>query len=134
MKQTLIKVIRDKVKSNYIYDSCCAICDSQENLELHHYHTIFYLVKEFVTKGNPTPETKEETLEFREKFINEYYKELVDETVTLCEEHHTKLHKLYGSTPLLHTSSKQRTWIQKQREKIFNPELAKASGLNRFKV
>ena len=127
MKPTLIKFIRDGVKSNYVYDTKCAICGKSENLELHHLYTLFYLVQNFQYDPSISKE------EFRELFIKQYYKELVELTVTLCEDHHTKLHKIYGKTPPLYTASKQMNWIQKQHDKIFNPENTK-SGLNRFKV
>ena len=127
MKPTLLKHIRDGVKSNYVYDTKCAICGKQENLELHHLHTLYHLLQEFLKH---TPETTEG---FRDLFIKQYYKELVELTVTLCENHHTKLHKIYGKTPPLHTASKQMNWIQKQHDKIFNPQVT-PSGLSKFKV
>lgn len=131
--RTLIKLIRDGVKSQYKYANCCEICKTTEKLELHHYFTIFFLLEKFM-KTHKEPSSDEERKLFRELFINQYYKELVEETVTLCEGHHTKLHKIYGSKPFLHTASKQRSWISKQHDKIFNPESVKSSGLNRFKV
>jgi hypothetical protein len=41
--RTLIKLIRDGVKSQYKYADCCEICKTTEKLELHHYFTIFFL-------------------------------------------------------------------------------------------
>lgn len=132
MSQTLIKYIRDGVKSNYVYADSCKICGSHENLEFHHYYTLFYLLEEFL-KTNEEPLTNEQKLVFREKFINIYWNELVVETVTLCESHHTLLHKLYGSRPELYTSSKQKKWVELQGLKqkgLYKP----VSGLAKFKV
>lgn len=131
MKQSIIKYIRDGVKSKYKYGTECAICKDTNNLEFHHLYTIYFLLQEY-TKHTPIDE--ENLLEFREQFINHYYKELVEDTVTLCEKHHTLLHKIYGSKPPLHTASKQELWILKQHNKIFNPESTPKSGLSKFKV
>lgn len=132
MNQTLLKYIRDGVKSNYTYAPSCQICDSVENLELHHYATIYHLLEKFL-KDNSMPQDATERLVFREKFINLYWNELVVETVTLCESHHTLLHKLYGSRPELYTSSKQKKWVELQGLKqkwLYKP----VSGLAKFKV
>ena len=125
--RTQIKYIRDGVKNNYVYDTKCAICNSSKNLELHHLYTLFYLLQNFQCDQSLSKE------EFRKLFIEKYYKELVEDTVTLCEDHHTRLHKIYGKTPLLSTANKQLSWIKKQHDKIFNPQ-ANPSGLSKFKV
>lgn len=125
MSQTLIKYIRDGVKSNYVYADSCKICGSHENLEFHHYYTLFYLLEEFL-KTNEEPLTNEQKLVFREKFIQQYREELINETVTLCESHHTLLHKLYGSKPKLITANKQKNWVEKKK--------SPTSGLGKFKL
>lgn len=132
-KRTLVKVIRDGVKSKYTYASECAICGASDNLELHHYFTIFFLLEKFM-KTHKEPTSEEEYKLFREEFIMQYREELVNETVTLCEDHHTLLHKLYGSKPSLVTASKQKLWVVKQYNKIFNPGLVQSTGLGRFRV
>ena len=130
---TLIKYLRDGVKSQYKYADCCEICKTTEKLELHHYFTIFFLLEKFL-KTHDEPTSEDERKLFREEFIMQYREELVNETVTLCEEHHTLLHKLYGSKPSLITASKQKLWVVKQYNKIFNPGLVQSTGLGRFKV
>ena len=132
-KRTLGKYIRDGVKSQYKYADCCEICKTTEKLELHHYFTIFFLLEKFL-KTHDEPSTDEQRLLFRAEFIEMFKTELVDETVTLCETHHTLLHKLYGSKPALYTASKQKLWVVKQYNKIFNPGLVQSTGLGRFKV
>lgn len=131
--RTLIKLIRDKIKSQYKYANCCEICKTTEKLELHHYFTIFFLLEKFM-KTHKEPSSDEERKLFREEFIAQYREELVNETVTLCEEHHTLLHKLYGSKPSLVTASKQKLWVVKQYNKIFNPSLVVSTGFGKFKV
>ena len=130
---TLIKHIRDGVKSQYKYADCCEICKTTEKLELHHYFTIFFLLEKFL-KTHDEPTSEEERKLFREEFIMQYREELVNETVTLCEKHHTLLHKAYGSKPSLITASKQRSWVSKQHDKIFNPDAVKSSGFNKFRI
>lgn len=132
-KRTLVKLIRDGVKSKYTYASECAICGASDNLELHHYFTIFFLLEKFL-KTHDEPSTDEQRLLFRAEFIEMFKTELVDETVTLCETHHTLLHKLYGSKPALYTASKQKLWVVKQYNKIFTPGTVRSTGLGRFKV
>jgi hypothetical protein len=85
-------------------------------------------------KTHKEPISDEERKLFREEFITQYREELVNETVTLCEEHHTLLHKLYGSKPSLVTASKQKLWVVKQYNKIFNPSLVVSTGFGKFKV
>lgn len=124
--RTLIKLIRDGVKSHYKYSECCAICSARDNLELHHINTLCFLVEK-------SDIDKEDRLLFREKFIKQYWNELVEHVVTLCEEHHTKLHKIYGSKPPLTSAQKQLNWIEIQRSK-FDGSYIKPVGLSRFKT
>lgn len=125
---TLIKFIRDGVKSNYPKPEPCAICDSSDNPEFHHYFTIFFLVEEFKKEYGEIVNKED----FREKFISKYYNYLVNETVYLCEQHHTLLHKIYGSRPALFTAQKQKDWIIKQNKKL-KGELP-ASSFGKYKI
>ena len=56
-------------------------------------------------------------LNLRERFIEEHSKELYDEAVTLCHEHHLQLHSIYGKRPKVVTARKQARWVGIQREK-----------------
>jgi hypothetical protein len=49
--------------------------------------------------------------------VEEHHKEVYDETVTLCHDHHQKLHSIYGRNPRLSTAKKQAAWVEKQRAK-----------------
>lgn len=114
-----IKLIRDKAKSKYTKDSNCRICSSNEDLELHHYYSLAHLVEIWLKKNNlQVPKTIEEVESYRMSFIEKYKKELYDEVVTLCKQHHQyTLHKIYGKVPPLHTAKKQKRWVEIQREK-----------------
>ena len=62
-------------------------------------------------------ETAEAAFEWRDVFIEEHRKELYDDAVTLCHDHHLKLHSIYGKNPSLATAGKQARWVEKQRIK-----------------
>jgi|TARA_R100001443_G_scaffold110913_1_gene123195 hypothetical protein len=116
-KRVAVKHIRDGIKSNYKKDCKCAICSTEEKLELHHYTTVSTLFKNYVEEHNIPVDTDEEVRAMRDDFYKMYWYELVDYTVTLCEEHHRKLHSIYGREPPLHTAKKQERWVEKQRDK-----------------
>jgi len=65
----------------------------------------------------PEHYTDEYIVIWREEFIDDNWAELYEETVTLCHDHHLKLHSIYGRNPGLHTAEKQKRWVQIQREK-----------------
>ena len=60
---------------------------------------------------------EEDILNLREQFIAEHRTELYDEAVTLCHEHHLRLHSIYGKRPKLVTAKKQIRWVGIQRDK-----------------
>ena len=62
-------------------------------------------------------QTAEEIMEVRDDFILEHTKELYDDAVTLCHDHHLRLHSIYGKRPKLFTAPKQSRWVERQREK-----------------
>ena len=62
--------------------------------------------------------SEEDILEHRVTFRDAHIQEIYHDTVTLCEYHHmSRLHKLYGKVPPLHTAGKQKRWCDKQRAK-----------------
>ena len=67
--------------------------------------------------NNLNIEKEQDILEIREQFIGENYKEVYDKTVTLCHQHHLRLHSIYGKRPKLITAEKQERWVEKQRNK-----------------
>lgn len=115
LKRELVKYIRDKAKSLYTKDTRCMICGTSEALDLHHYNTLSLLVHRWA-KGRKL-DTVDLVLEQRDNFIENHYTQLYTDVVTLCKEHHKKLHKVYGTAPPLGTAKKQLRWVIIQREK-----------------
>lgn len=136
-KRDAISLMRDGIKSQYKKASCCAICDNDQDLELHHYHTVSLLVKKFAKENQLDFNDSEVVLSNRTAFYDQYRHELVDDTVTLCVIHHQLLHKVYTKEPPLFSANKQKVWVERQREKILNPDAkpktdTKPSGFARF--
>lgn len=117
LKRDLVKYVRDKAKSQYHKDSKCAICDSEENLDFHHYYSMTEMLEKWLARNKYNPTTAEEIMAIRDKFIEEHYEEVYNSTVTLCHTHHLKLHSVYGKRPSLATGKKQPNWVEKQRVK-----------------
>lgn len=114
LKRVPVKYIRDKAKSDYVKASFCQICGETEDLDFHHYYSVSTLVSRWMAKEKLLPD---DVLEWRDRFIEEHRVELYDETVTLCNTHHKKLHTVYGIEPPLVTASKQKRWVEIQRQK-----------------
>lgn len=131
-KRVATKHIRDGIKSNYKKDCKCAICGTENDLELHHYTTVSLLLQDYASKRDIAIDTDEQVLAMREQFYEDHWKELVDDTVTLCNCHHKMLHKVYGKAPLLHTASKQPMWVMKQKEKFLKPKSTKDKKKSRW--
>jgi hypothetical protein len=110
-KRVAVKHCRDGIKSNYKKGDECEICSTPENLELHHYTTFSLLLKQYASAGNVPIDTDENVLLMRDAFYEAHWKELVEDTVTLCNTHHKALHAIYGREPPLPTSEKQRRWV-----------------------
>ena len=117
LKRDLVKYVRDKAKSQYKKDTECYICGSQENLDFHHYNGLTELLDIWLRKNKLIITEEADILNLRERFIEEHSKELYDEAVTLCHEHHLQLHSIYGKRPKGVTARKQARWVGIQREK-----------------
>lgn len=136
-KRVATKHIRDGIKSKYNKGSSCEICGCSDELELHHYHTVSLLLKNYAKENGIPISSDEEVLAMRDDFYKHHWHELVDDTVTLCHEHHVELHKIYSQEPPLSTVSKQKNWVIKRRDKINGLETSTSSsyyGLARFMV
>lgn len=133
-KRTPIRYIRDGIKQQYRKESCCEICGVSEDLELHHYHTVAFLLEKHVKEHSIPMDTEEQILAMRDKFYQEYWHELVEDAVTLCNSHHVKLHGIYGQKPLLTTAEKQKLWVLKQKDRANGiiPEQSKSSGIGQY--
>lgn len=116
-KRIPVKWIRDKAKSAYTKQSHCYICNTTQDLELHHTHSMTLLLEQWSQKLGIELETDEQVLEHRDRFISEHHAEIYDFVFTLCNPHHVRLHSLFGKAPGLGTAKKQQHWIERQREK-----------------
>ena len=116
-KRQAIKWIRDKAKAAYEKMPSCYICNSTEDLELHHTHSLTNLFEQWARKNNIDTDSDEAVLEIRDDFIAQHNSQIYDDVFTLCNTHHKKLHAVYGKAPELTTAKKQSVWINKQKDK-----------------
>ena len=116
LQRDAVKYIRDRAKAAYVKDSKCFICESQYNLDFHHFHSLAFLWNKWIKKNKVVINNVDDINEYREVFISEHMQELYNDTITLCHEHHIKLHSIYGKAPK-GSAAKQARWCQKQREK-----------------
>lgn len=116
MKRLPIKWVRDRAKAAYNKAETCAICGTTEQLEFHHYYTMTPLFELWVRKRKYKIQSDEDVLAIRDEFITDEHDKIYNQTVTLCKTHHAKLHSIYGKEPNLGTATKQKTWVDKQRE------------------
>ena len=117
LKRDLVKYVRDKAKSKYDKGTECQICGSTENLDFHHFYGMTELLDKWLRENKLIIDTAEEIMEVRDTFIEQHIAELYEEAVTLCHNHHLRLHSIYGKRPKLFTAQKQKRWVLKQREK-----------------
>tara|TARA_Y100001956_G_C4106940_1_gene180468 strand:+ start:1096 stop:1467 length:372 start_codon:yes stop_codon:yes gene_type:complete len=117
LKRDLVKYVRDKAKSQYKKGTECYICGSTENLDFHHFNGLTELLESWLKRKQIQVKEEDDILNLREQFIAEHRTELYDEAVTLCHEHHLRLHSIYGKRPKLVTAKKQIRWVGIQRDK-----------------
>lgn len=129
-KRIAIKWVRDRAKSAYEKKSNCYICNTTEDLELHHTHSLTLLLEAWIKTTGRDFSTDEAVLQNRDEFIDQHRVEIYDEVFTLCSRHHIALHSVYGKAPPLNSAKKQSVWIETQRskhlsggEKIVQPAL-----------
>lgn len=118
LRRDPIKHVRDKAKSKYKKDTKCYICGISDNLDFHHFYTLTPLFNKWLKANKIILNTDEDAIAVRDEFIQEHLSEMYDETITLCHEHHMKLHSVYGKDPALHTAEKQKRWVEIQRSKV----------------
>ena len=116
-KRDLVKYVRDKAKSQYKKENECYICGDTNNLDFHHFYGLTELLDTWLRKKNITIENEQDILDVREQFITENHEKVYNKTVTLCHQHHLRLHSIYGKRPKLITAEKQARWVEIQREK-----------------
>lgn len=117
-KRLPVKWIRDMNKRKYNKGSECELCGTTSNIEFHHFYSLTLLFEKWVKQNNLVIQTDDDVLAVRDDFSLEHKKEIFDETITICKEHHAKLHSIYGITPALHTAEKQKRWVAIQAEKL----------------
>jgi len=127
-KRLAVKWVRDRAKKAYEKDSCCYICGSQVDLELHHTHSITLLLDRWAAEHNYDISTDEGILEVRDEFIETHRKELYDEVFTLCNKHHIALHNVYGKIPQPGSEPKQHRWIDIQKQKANGTQPTQSSS------
>ena len=121
-KRVAIKWIRDKAKSAYEKQSTCYICNTTHELELHHLHSVNYLLESWAKLNKLDISTDEAVLAIRDRFISEHHAEIYELVYTLCNRHHVQLHGIYGKSPLPSSVAKQQHWIEIQRQKHITGE------------
>ena len=117
LKRDPIKYVRDRAKSAYAKGDECFICGSTQKLDFHHFYTLTPLFNKWLRDNKLSAKTEDEVLSVRDRFIAEHIPELYEHAVTLCHDHHLKLHSIYGKDPALSTAPKQMNWVKIQREK-----------------
>lgn len=124
-KRIPVKWVRDRAKSAYEKQTTCFICGSQQDLELHHLHSITVLLERWAQAQGYDISTDEGILAVRDEFIEQHRVEIYDQVYTLCNRHHVQLHGVYGKTPQPGSEPKQARWIQLQHEKHVSGEVVK---------
>lgn len=121
-----VKWVRDRAKSAYDKQDTCCVCGTDQDLELHHTHSITLLLNNWVQEMHYDISTDAGILAVRDEFIAAHHKQIYDDVYTLCNPHHVALHSVYGKAPALITATKQAAWIEKQKAKhSSNPQVLK---------
>lgn len=116
-KRIAVKHVRDKAKAAYDKKGCCYICGTEEDLELHHFHSITILLETWAKNKKYDISTDEGILSVRDEFIASHHTELYDLVRTLCNKHHVTLHKIFGKAPAPGSEDRQSRWVDIQRDK-----------------
>ncbi len=119
-KRIPVKWVRDRAKSAYEKQQSCYICGGQQDLELHHLHSITVLLERWAQAKGYDISTDEGILAVRDEFSAEHNSEIYEQVYTLCNRHHVQLHGVYGKTPQPGSEPKQARWIAIQHEKHLN--------------
>ena len=128
-KRIAVKHVRDKAKSAYEKLDYCYVCGTQDDLELHHFHSITILLESWATRKHYNISTDAGILEVRDEFIAEHQTELYDLVRTLCNKHHVALHRIFGKAPPAGSAERQARWVDIQRDKASGKEVSKSSAV-----
>ena len=116
-KRIPVKWVRDRAKRAYEKQQHCYVCGTTSELELHHLHSITYLLESWARAHNYDISTDSGILAVRDEFIEQHHSELYELVYTLCNHHHVMLHGVYGKSPAPSSVPKQQRWIERQRDK-----------------
>lgn len=117
LKRLPVKYIRDYIKKDYIKDTKCYICDSTQELELHHLYSLSQLFNSWCTKNKINIDNVD-ILVIRTQFYEDNKVALDNSNlVTLCKKHHMRLHNIYGQTYSNNLIPKIRNWLEVQKNK-----------------
>jgi hypothetical protein len=122
-KRIPVKWVRDRAKAAYEKKSSCYICDSAQDLELHHLHSVTILLDKWAQAQGYDISTDDGILAVRDEFIDEHRVELYDQVYTLCNRHHVALHGVYGKAPRPGSEPKQAHWVESQKQKFGGEEV-----------
>jgi len=131
-KRIPVKWVRDRAKAAYEKQLTCYICGCEQDLELHHLHSITVLLEKWADAKGYDINTDDGILAVRDEFIAEHRSELYDQVYTLCNRHHVALHSVYGKTPRPGSEPKQQRWIELQREKQVSGGVVKQPSYGSF--
>lgn len=119
LKRLPVKYVRDYIKKHYKYESECYICNSKDQLELHHLYSISELWNKWIEDNKFDISTVEAVKMLRKSFYEEHISLLSEKNLyTLCKLHHEKLHSIYGQRYSNWRSSKVLNWIEVQKIKF----------------
>lgn len=124
-KRIPVKWVRDRAKSAYEKQDKCYVCNTNQDLELHHLHSITVLLERWAQAQGYDISTDEGILAVRDEFIEAHHSEIYEQVYTLCNRHHVQLHGVYGKTPQPGSEPKQARWIEIQRTKHLSGETIK---------
>ncbi len=117
-KRVAVKHVRDRAKAAYDKQDNCHICGSDQDLELHHTHSLTLLLEKWAAEMGHDISTDDSVIAIRDEFIEAHRSEIYEEVFTLCNKHHVQLHSIYGKAPPLSSAEKQNRWIEKQKAKV----------------
>lgn len=128
-KRIAVKWVRDLAKSAYEKTDHCWICKTTADLELHHLHSITLLLERWAEERGYDISTDSGILEHREEFIEQHHSELYEQVYTLCNQHHQKLHRVFGKTPLWNSALKQERWLQRELDLVSGVQPKPSGGM-----
>jgi hypothetical protein len=117
-----VKWVRDKAKAAYDKKDFCFICNTKEDLELHHFNSITILLENWAAAKKYDISTDDGILAVRDEFIAEHHNELYEQVRTLCNKHHVALHRVFGKAPPSNSAARQERWVGIQQDKFTGKE------------